>query len=556
MHSNLQPVKPAIAHASRWIESGDPSPWLAALLLLPPVFFLRPVPIDETRYLAVAWNMHLSGQWLVPWVDGAAYSDKPPLLFWLINLIWSVTGVHAWAARLLELLIALGTLPVLASLGRRLGMDRSAVRATLWLWLGCAAFATYADVLLFDMLVTLYTLVAWRSTLALAGSRWTGAAMAMAVALGLGILTKGPVALLAGGAPALLAPWWLPSTRAHPSSFYLRLLGVLIAAALIALTWALAAAHVGGPRYADDIFLRQTMGRLSHSFAHARPWWWYLPMLPLMLLPWSAALGRAGATSTTCTDAPSLLHRFVVCAFLPSFVIFSLVSGKQPHYLLPLLPALALAGGMRLGAGRWRVVGWRAALIQAAIGLAVALGMGWLAVPAVNAGAIICGALILALALSLLLYRAHPLQPGTVALGMLATLALCKFAFVLSIESRYDVRATALRVAQAQRADVPLLFAGAQDGLLTFAGRLTRPIPTARDPARIATWAWAHPGGWVISSDNSYGGTATPIHQQPYRGGRLAIWRASDIAAGLDRRLAIKAGHAGKLEPQALRRDR
>ncbi|MFC5527075.1 ArnT family glycosyltransferase [Rhodanobacter ginsengisoli] len=549
-------MNPPVASASPGVESGGPSPWLAALLLLPPVFSLQPVPIDETRYLAVAWNMHLSGQWLVPWVDGAPYSDKPPLLFWLINLIWSVTGVHAWAARLLELLIALGTLPALASLGRRLGMDRAAVRATLWLWLGCAAFATYADVLLFDMLVTLCTLLAWRSTLALAGSRWTGGAMVMAVALGLGILAKGPVALLAGGAPALLAPWWLPSARAHPSGFYLRLLGVLIAAVLIALPWALAAAHAGGPRYADDIFLRQTMGRLTHSFAHARPWWWYLPMLPLMLLPWSAALGRAGATSTTCTDAPSLLHRFVVCAFLPSFVIFSLVSGKQPHYLLPLLPALALAGGTRLGTGRWRVVGWRVALIQAAIGLAVALGMGWLAVPAVNAGAIICGGLILALALSLVRYRAHPLQPGTVALGMLATLALCKFAFVLSIESRYDVRATALRVAQAQRADVPLLFAGAQDGLLTFAGRLTRPIPTARDPAKVAAWAWAHPGGWVISSDDSYGGTATPIHQQPYRGGRLAIWHASDIAAGLDRRLATRNPHPEKPEPQAVRPDR
>ncbi|EIL96360.1 glycosyltransferase, partial [Rhodanobacter denitrificans] len=193
----------------------------ALLLLLPPVFFLFPVPIDETRYLAVAWNMRLSGQWLVPWLDGAPYSDKAPLLFWLINLVWAVTGVHAWAARLLELLLALATLPLLASLGRRLGAAPAAVQASLWLWLGCAAFAVYADTVMFDMLLTLCTLVAWRATPALAGRRWPLAVAAMALALGAGTLVKGPVALLVGGVPALLAPWWRPQTR--PLATWLRL---------------------------------------------------------------------------------------------------------------------------------------------------------------------------------------------------------------------------------------------------------------------------------------------------------------------------------------------
>ena len=126
--------------------SGDrPLRRIAALaLLLPPVFFLFPVPIDETRYLAVAWNMHSSGQWLLPWLDGAPYPDKAPLLFWLIDLVWSVTGVHAWAVRLLEILLALSTLPLLGSLGRRLGATGEATKAAQWLWLGCMALAIYA----------------------------------------------------------------------------------------------------------------------------------------------------------------------------------------------------------------------------------------------------------------------------------------------------------------------------------------------------------------------------------------------------------------------------
>ena len=64
-------------------------PWMWALLWgLPIVATLvyRPVlPIDETRYLSVAWEMWLRGDFLVPHLNGEPYSHKPPLLFWLMN---------------------------------------------------------------------------------------------------------------------------------------------------------------------------------------------------------------------------------------------------------------------------------------------------------------------------------------------------------------------------------------------------------------------------------------------------------------------------------------
>ncbi len=503
--------------------------WIAAaLLLLPPVFFLFPVPIDETRYLAVAWNMHLSGQWLVPWLDGEPYSDKAPLLFWLINLVWAVTGVHAWAARLLEWLIALATLPLLASLGRRLGADRPAVEAAQWLWLGCAAMAVYTGTVMFDMLLTACTLAAWRATPDLAGSRaWRGS-LAMTLALALGILAKGPVALLVGGMPALLAPWWLPGVRAHRAGFYLRLLGVLLVAVLLVLAWAIPAAHAGGPAYADEIFLRQTAGRLVRSFAHARPWWWYLPILPLMLLPWTLCLGRNTPVQSAPAPGPAGLKRFVATAVVPGFVIFSLISGKQPHYLLPMLPALTLIGGAQLAAGRWRISAWRAGAVLVVIGLVTALGLGRLAAPASGAGAYVCGALVVLTGLLCMRRQTRSLPIATIALGMLAALVLCKLAFVLSIGPRYDVHAVAQRIAAAQRAGVPLLYVGAEYGLFTFAGRLTAPIPNTSDRAMVAAWAGAHPTGWIISSDDQP--VPPTLYRQPYLDRSLGIWSATDLA--------------------------
>ena len=520
-------------------------PWLAAFaLLLPAVFLLQPAPIDETRYLAVAWNMHSSGQWLVPWLDGAPYSDKAPLLFWLINLAWSVTGVHVWTARLLELIVALATLPLLASLGRRLGADRPAVQASLWLWLwlGCAAWAGYADIVMFDLLLTVCTLAAWCATPGLAGRRWPGAILAMGTALGAGTLVKGPVALLVGAMPALLAPWWLPSARARSLAFYLRLSAALVVAALLALAWALPAAHAGGAHYADAIFLHQTLGRMVQSFAHARPWWWYLPILPLMLLPWTVSLGRGEAVSRSMTatgaSRTNVPNHFAVAAFLPCFVIFSLISGKQPHYLLPLLPALALAIGTRLGAGRWQVVGWRVGLTLVAIGLAVMAGLGWWVVPLSRTRACICGALIVAVGLPYMRRRTQPVPVNMAALGMLAALALCKFAFVIGIGASYDVRPAARRIAAAQRAGTPLLYAGTQHGLFTFAGRLTAPIPQTSDGAAVVAWARAHPQGWVIGSDAGHRYPMQPLYWQAYRGGSLDIWRASDVPAYAARNVA------------------
>ncbi|KTF07206.1 secreted protein, partial [marine sediment metagenome] len=69
-------------------------PVLAATLLFAlsalTLILLRPLmPVDETRYLAAAWEMHAGGSPWVPHLNRAIYGHKPPLLFWLINLVWA-----------------------------------------------------------------------------------------------------------------------------------------------------------------------------------------------------------------------------------------------------------------------------------------------------------------------------------------------------------------------------------------------------------------------------------------------------------------------------------
>jgi 4-amino-4-deoxy-L-arabinose transferase-like glycosyltransferase len=87
---------------------------------LPLALLFPPIPNDETRYLTAAWEMFNSGQWLVPTVNGTWYSDKSPLLFWLIAGGWKLVGVHTWVARVEALIIALVMLLTLRRLVARL----------------------------------------------------------------------------------------------------------------------------------------------------------------------------------------------------------------------------------------------------------------------------------------------------------------------------------------------------------------------------------------------------------------------------------------------------
>lgn len=263
-------------------------------------------------------------------------------------------------------------------LARRLWpADTRVADLTPWLLLFGLYWAGFHSMLMFDALMALWTTLAltglWQAVdRPRAGFAWAGMAM------GLGLLTKGPIILLFALPPALLAPLWHPAWPGWRiwGAGLIRALGIM---ALIALVWALPAALLGGKGYAADLLWRQSAGRALESFAHRRPWWWYLPILPLMLLPWSLfpSVYQAGFTALSRATADRGV-RFCLAVVLPGFVLCSMISGKQPHYLLPLFPALMLllARGMPQSALRFSLR--PAALLLAGLALLLAAAPLWL----------------------------------------------------------------------------------------------------------------------------------------------------------------------------------
>ncbi|HRO14132.1 MAG TPA: hypothetical protein PLL33_03645, partial [Paracoccus sp. (in: a-proteobacteria)] len=107
-----------------WIASAGACALLGLAAVAVAGVLLRPaLPIDETRYLAVAWEMWTRGDWLVPTKNFEPYTHKPPLLFWTISLVWSLTGVSETAARLVGPGYAALALVLTGRLARQLWPD-------------------------------------------------------------------------------------------------------------------------------------------------------------------------------------------------------------------------------------------------------------------------------------------------------------------------------------------------------------------------------------------------------------------------------------------------
>ncbi|MGQ0662358.1 MAG: ArnT family glycosyltransferase [Pseudomonadota bacterium] len=501
----------------------------------------RPLlPVDETRYLAVAWEMWSNREFLVPHLNGAAYHHKPPLLFWLMALGWTVFGVSETWARLVSPLFALASLVLTARLASLLFPDtpRAAGLAPVIL-MGTALFAVFASPAYFDTLVTFFTLggligvvLAWRGRPRLG---W----LMFAAALGLGVLAKGPVVLFYLVPVPLSAPVWMervPSWRHWYGGLGLAVIG----GAALALAWAVPAAIAGGEAFARMLFVGQHVGRIAESFQHGRPWWWYGPVMLLALYPWPLWGAVWRARPWPAWSEPGL--RFCLAQIVPALILLSAISGKQPHYLLPLFPALALIAA-RIVAGE---VGDRrgdrlpatAVLLAAGIALAAPLLAaslsGFTAPPWVAAIHPSGGAALVALALWLALDRARLSSTRAASLAAVVPAILVAVhlaAFGPAIRPYYDTAPAAAVLARAEQAGRPIAHVGDYHGQFHFAGRLRRPLSeiTADD---AASWAKRHPDGIVIAyrRDDPAAFAEWPLFWQVYRGRHVVIWEARDVA--------------------------
>jgi 4-amino-4-deoxy-L-arabinose transferase-like glycosyltransferase len=369
---------------ARWSGSERTAVALLALLLLAAIAYqlgsralFEP---DEGRNAEVMREMSASGDYFVPRLNGLLFLDKPFLYYAAGGLAMRAIGGGELAARLPGALCTLLLGVATGLLARRWWGGRAGLLA------GIATVTAplpllYSQIVIFDAMLTLWmclALVAFhRAVESEAGAGgptpriWSALAW---IAMALGTLTKGPVALLIPLAAVL--PWAIWRRRAR------RLVagGAPLYALALLLPWIWAVSRAD-PDFLHYALVTETWSRLSsNELKRDAPVWYYLPVALFGILPWSI-VPLAGARRVVAAWRTRVSEvRFLALWFAAPFVIFSLLHSKRVHYILPLVPALVLLSlwlwaGTAAGA---RLPGVRAAgVIWASLGAALlAVGLG------------------------------------------------------------------------------------------------------------------------------------------------------------------------------------
>jgi dolichol-phosphate mannosyltransferase len=333
---------------SRWLQ-GALLAVASCLLILPNLAFPLIDP-DEARYAEIAREMLDSGDYIVPTRFGEPYLDKPPLLYWLTATSFRVFGVSVGSARLVPALAALATIGLIFLVGGRLVGRRAAWLGGLALLSSCG-FLVSARFVFIDTLLTLLTTAALLAGIVACrqskiGWGWWAAS---ALACGLGVLAKGPVAGVLCLPPLVAGRWLtgLPALRAR------HWLGYAAVAGFVALPWFMLI-EVRQSGFLADFFWRHHFERFRTGLSHAEPFWYYVPVLLVGMAPCSILFPAAAAFLLDSGRATRAWRSwglgFLVLSTCWTIFLYSCASCKLAPYMLPAVPLICLIVGAGLEA--------------------------------------------------------------------------------------------------------------------------------------------------------------------------------------------------------------
>lgn len=445
---------------------------------------VRPLlPVDETRYLSVAWEMYARREFLVPTLNFEPYFQKPPLLFWLIDLAWAVFGVSRVAAVLV--IFAISSLAIV--LTRRLAValfpDAPGLQQRVpWLLLGSVVFVIYSSLILFDLLLTVCVLGCFLALLSFAKRGEIRYALLAGACAGLGVLAKGPVLFVHMALPIAMYPLWRRPDGVTVGRFLVGAGLMTLVAGAIVIAWFGPALYSAGKDFAYGLVWEQSVGRVSGSArgAHARPFYFYLLLFPLAVLPWAVSPGLWQARPwLRIADRNRISRRdlgvlqFLAVWCVGELLMFSAISGKQPHYLVPVLPAIVLIF----------------AYFMAQVRLSAIVGT---------------------------------------AMFMLGLFAIGQVTASATIFFRYDLAPVADFVARNGSAE--LAFSGRYQGELTFLARLEKPFVIV-EPSKVNEWLREHPAGYLVTKTMRYpDSTRSVAYSQLAMNGYLVVLGGSHAA--------------------------
>ena len=307
---------------------------------------------DEPRYAWIARGMMESHDWVTPRLYGKPWFEKPPLFYWGAGLAFKWFGVSEATARLPSAISALLATIALAWLALRLYGQETA-RWSLLLLPTTAGMIGFSHAAATDMPFGGMFTIAMVSAAAVLGltrnkntpilprTPWL-ALILFGFFLGAAVLAKGPAAIILCGGAVF---FWAFLTKRRRDA--LRLLHPVAIASFCAtaLPWYVRCSR-RNPDFLLVFIIEHNFKRfLTPEFQHTQPFWFYLPVVLIALLPWTALFlwsSLHGVARVVRTHTAQESKWFLTCWAGFCLLFFSISRSKLPGYILPSLPALVL----------------------------------------------------------------------------------------------------------------------------------------------------------------------------------------------------------------------
>ncbi len=332
-------------------------PWISVLMILAlqSIFTMDYRSLwfsDEVRYADVYHQMKDAGHWLVMYLNGVDYPDKPPVYFWFLSLIDTFTPADGISVFFLGSAVSAGAfLLSTVALARTLGCGRKTTLATGLVLLTNIFFlgiAHYSRMdLLFGSFIIWANICLFKAFHSEDNTKWMISAF---VLMGIATLTKGPLGIVFPILTAVCYLIWKKKLSLFRNKAVLKGVAIL---AVILLAWIIGAILVDGTSFIHNIFYKQIYERAVSSFHHEEPFQYYLIAFPLAWLPWTMAIfalplkkllsishwknvvARRKESSNDGRDWAWIM-------FISGFVMLTCLSIKVLIYILPLFAPLAI----------------------------------------------------------------------------------------------------------------------------------------------------------------------------------------------------------------------
>jgi 4-amino-4-deoxy-L-arabinose transferase-like glycosyltransferase len=425
------------------------------------LFGLGTLPLvgpDEPRYAEVAREMFARRDLITPTLGGHAWFEKPALLYWLMIASYRMLGVSEYAARLGPAICGLITGGFVYWLGNTVAQTKttpgseSAIHLGEWSALvflssfGAIAFSRAAS---FDIVLTMTVTGAlccfflWHIAIANGRNRpWVLGAFYFFV--GLSLLAKGLVGMIL---PAGIIVVYFALRRELPTKkFLVSLLWGVPVMLVVAASWYGPMMRRHGWTFIDQFIVQHHFARfLSNKYHHPQPFYYYVPVVLLIVLPWSvvliAGLVRTRRWNWRGQGAIDLMRVFALAWVLVPLIFFSLSKSKLLGYVLPVLPACALVIGDRIDCFLHTDRGQRVIRLTGLLILIGAATAAWYSIriggPAWSIISIACAASIIAL---VAIIKPRPLPSFLLFAAIPFVICLSAFKPATSIAKRDSVR--------------------------------------------------------------------------------------------------------------------